>query len=153
MLGAGWLTTGADSTGVVGVTVCGVVAGVTEATDTGALALALCLGRGLGRGRSDAFSGANCETSSLLTLWGATCGVTAAAGVTLATGVAARAGDYLLAIDGRMISLIGLERVLPDFELSVDVGTFAADCWRSCCRLPLSACSAWCWWRRWRCCG
>lgn len=91
MLGAGWLTTGAGSTGV-GLTVCGVVDGVTEATDTGALGLALCLGCGLGRGRSDAFSGANCETNSLLTLWGATCGVTAATGVTLATGVAARAG-------------------------------------------------------------
>ena len=71
----------------------GVVA--TDAAEvTGAVGLALCLGRGLGRGRSDAFSGANCETSSTLTLWGATRGVTAATEVGLTEGVAARAGVW-----------------------------------------------------------
>ena len=85
--------TGVGSVKVGVLSVEGVVA--TDAAEvTGAVGLALCLGRGLGRGRSDAFSGANWDTSSTLTLWGAVCVTTAATGVGLTGGVAAWAGVW-----------------------------------------------------------
>ena len=72
-LGGGVLETDEDGVGSLTVGAMLWVEGVvvTDADDVGAtvglgLALALCLGFGLGR--SDAFSGANCETSSTLTL-------------------------------------------------------------------------------------
>ncbi len=85
--------TGAGSVKVGVLSVEGVLA--TDAAEvTDAVGLGLCLGRGLGRGRSDAFNGANWDTSSTLTLWGAVCVTTAATGVGLTGGVAAWAGVW-----------------------------------------------------------